>query len=149
MYDEDTSFIDENTRSRSRLHRLVESLTGEELRRETRDGWTVAALLVHLAFWDIRAWELLHRWQTCEIVPSPVDIDVINDSLKPICLEVSPSASLHLVLHSADRLDSFIESLPLDWVNRAAQQGRLRRRRCEHREEHCDEIEAVLGRSYG
>lgn len=149
MTDEDSSFIEENTRSRQRLHRLVESLTNEELRREAGDGWTVAALLAHLAFWDLRASELLHRWQSCEIAPSPVDVDVINDSLKPICLEISPGAAARLVLQAADTLDAYIESLPLDWINRAATQGRLRRRRCEHREEHCDQIERLIGRSQG
>ena len=50
----DRSYVAENERERRRLHELVERLSDEELAHPMGDGWTVAAVLVHAAFWDYR-----------------------------------------------------------------------------------------------
>src|SRR3972149_2138 len=54
-------YIAENAVSRRRLETIVESLTAAELARTTEYGWTVSALLAHLAFWDNRVLALLRR----------------------------------------------------------------------------------------
>src|SRR5213078_3423656 len=46
------TYLANNEASLTRLRALVERLTDDDLRREMRDGWTVAALLAHLAFYD-------------------------------------------------------------------------------------------------
>src|SRR5512133_2889548 len=136
----DNAFIDENAVALQRLQHLVESLTDDDLLRPAGDGWTVAALLAHLAFWDYRALDLLRRWQSGDINPSPVDIDVLNDTLQRFFLEIPPRTAARMVLEAAWAVDSELERLPLDWLARVADQGRLRRRRCEHREEHIEQI---------
>ncbi len=144
----DNAFLEENATSLCRLHSLVESLTDDELQRQAGDGWTVAALLAHLAFWDYRALDLIHNWRTGDVSPSPVDVDVINDTMKRFFLELPARTAVRMALEAAEAIDTELENLPLSWVNRAAEQGRLRRRRCEHREEHLAQIERLLGRSW-
>jgi len=46
------SYLVENDRERARLKSFVVRLTDEELGRSLGDGWTVAAALMHLVFWD-------------------------------------------------------------------------------------------------
>src|SRR5689334_8700766 len=50
----DRSYIAENDRERRRLEALVEKLDDAALSRAMPAGWTVAAVLAHLAFWDQR-----------------------------------------------------------------------------------------------
>ncbi|MGE5378728.1 MAG: maleylpyruvate isomerase N-terminal domain-containing protein, partial [Bacteroidota bacterium] len=47
-------YSEQNTTSRRRMETLVYGLSDEDLARTTDYGWTVAALLAHLAFWDQR-----------------------------------------------------------------------------------------------
>ncbi len=57
-------YVQQNTESRQRLASLVRRLSDEDLARTTDYGWTVAALLAHLAFWDHRMSVILTRWHT-------------------------------------------------------------------------------------
>src|ERR671939_89289 len=53
----------QDTRERQRLEALVRRLSDPELTRQMDDGWTVAAVLAHLALWDRRATVLVERWR--------------------------------------------------------------------------------------
>lgn len=61
-------YVIENTRERKRLRALVSRITDEELSLPYyKEGWTVAAGLAHLAFWDERRprWgEEIYWWVT-------------------------------------------------------------------------------------
>ena len=50
----DRSYVAENDRERRRLEALVGKLDDAALSRAMPAGWTVAAVLAHLAFWDQR-----------------------------------------------------------------------------------------------
>ena len=50
----DRSYIADNDRERRRLEALVGKLDDAALSRTMPDGWTVAGVLAHLAFWDQR-----------------------------------------------------------------------------------------------
>ena len=77
-------FIERNAVERARLEALVARLSNDDLARTLDGGWTVAAKLAHLAFWEQRALVLLAKWQREGAVrPSPVDEDVVNDALLP------------------------------------------------------------------
>ena len=89
-------FLQENTASRRRLETLVRRLSNEDLTRTTPDGWTIAALLAHLAFWDQRVLALLRRWKEKGIDLSPIDPDAVNDALKPLCLALDLRAAIAL-----------------------------------------------------
>ncbi len=83
----DRPFIAENTKDRERLSSLVGRLTDEELSLSLEDDWMIAVALAHLSFWDRRSLFLMRKWKKSGVVePSPIDIDVTNDSLLSIWL---------------------------------------------------------------
>lgn len=51
----DRSHIAANDAERERLRSLVSRMSDADLRRPMPDGWTVAAVLAHVGFWDARA----------------------------------------------------------------------------------------------
>jgi hypothetical protein len=55
-------YIIDNARESERLKKLVKSLTEEELKLVIyKEGWTIAVVLAHVAFWDQYALALLKR----------------------------------------------------------------------------------------
>lgn len=138
-------FIAENTRERERLVMLVERLTDEELRLPLGAGWTVAAALAHLAFWDQWSLVRLRRWKQSGVTASPVDMDAINDTFLPFGLSLEPRAAAQLAISSAQAVDEELAVIS-DELIRAIENlgGRLRLYRSIHRKMHLDEIEAVL-----
>ena len=92
------SYIEANAKGRERLWALVSELTDEELALQVGDGWTIAAMLAHLAFWDYRVLVLIMRWKKVGIGPSPIDIDGVNDAMKPLCLAIPPREAARLLI---------------------------------------------------
>ena len=75
----DRSYVAQNTAQRDRLSEFVERASDKELEAPMPAGWTVAAVLAHLAFWDQRIVVLVDAWQRAGAtqVPSTVaDHDV-------------------------------------------------------------------------
>jgi hypothetical protein len=109
-------------------------------------GWTVASALAHLAFWDQRSLILIKRWKMGEVVAhSPVDTDLTNDALLPLCLALPPRAAADLALSSAEAVDGEIEELSPDLIACIETLGdRFRLYRSDHRRMHLDQIEARL-----
>jgi hypothetical protein len=145
----DRSFLAENQAQRTRLQRLVSRLTDAELARPMPAGWSVGAVLGHLAFWDQRLLVLLDRCQaTAAALPAPArdaDVDWINDAAKPLLLAVSPRRAAELALAIAEAVDRKIEGLSDDFVARNVAAGTpLNLVRAHHRREHLDEIEQAL-----
>ncbi|MBI4789858.1 MAG: DinB family protein [Chloroflexi bacterium] len=138
-------FIDENTASRRRLDDLVSRLSDDDLSRCTDYGWTVAALLGHLAFWDQRALVLLRRWKANGVDASPVDSTAMNDALKPMCHALHPRAAVELCLSSAEQCDAELETITADLVAQIqATPTQFRFSRALHRNDHLDDIERLL-----
>jgi hypothetical protein len=94
----DRSFVEENARERERLRTLVRRLTDEELGLPMGSEWTIAVVLARLAFWDQRSLVLMRKWQDSGVVePSPIDVDVTNDSLLPLWISLEPRKAANLV----------------------------------------------------
>jgi hypothetical protein len=111
-------------------------------------GWTVAATLVHLAFWDLRAVVLMDRFEAGAVAPSPadVDVDVVNDTVRALAGAIPPRAVVRLAIEAAEGVDRRIAALPdhvLAAVGAAGNPFNLARH--AHRIEHLDEIERALG----
>jgi len=51
---DDRSYIEANTRERERMRALVEGLDDDALKAPVNEYWTVAGVLGHIAYWDIR-----------------------------------------------------------------------------------------------
>ena len=144
-------FVAQNNHQRARLQGLIGRLTDAELARSLPAGWTVAAVLAHLAFWDQRALVLLEQWRQAgpDAVPraaNNADVDWINDATKPLALALPPRRAAELAVAIAEAVDRKIEALPEEFLARNAAAGSpLNLLRAEHRREHLDEIEAALG----
>ena len=141
----DTGILKENQASRQRLAGLVERLTDDDLSRPLEEGWTAAAILAHLAFWDYRALGLIRRWKESGIGPSPIDIDNVNGAMLPLLLAIPPRLAAGLALSAAEAIDRELESAPPELIaGIQALGGKFRLRRCEHRLEHIEQIERTM-----
>jgi len=141
----------ENAESYQRLNSLVHRLTDTDLALSTDYGWTVAALLAHLAFWDQRVLVILRRWREEGFDPSPIDARAVNDSLKVICQALEPRTAVELCLFSAEAVDVELETLSPDFVKQIeehaeATETQFRMNRSLHRDGHLNDIEALLSK---
>jgi hypothetical protein len=142
-------YSQQNAESRLRLESLVRGLTEEDLARTTDYGWTVAALLAHLAFWDQRMSVILHRWQEQGFDPSPIDSMAVNDSLKVICHALDPHTAAGLAVSTAQKVDAEFETLSDEFVKQVEQHiettsTQFRMNRSLHRDSHLNDIQALL-----
>jgi mycothiol maleylpyruvate isomerase-like protein len=148
----DRSYIAKNNAERARLRALVERARDADLARPMPAGWTVAAILAHVAFWDQRIVTLLDAWQRVGLESPPPsingsDVDWVNDAAKPMFLAMDPRRAATLALAIAEEVDRKVEALPDAWVAKNAAAGSpLMLVRATHREEHLGEIEQHLGR---
>jgi len=140
-------FVTENALGRDRLRLLVERLTDEELSLPMYAGWTIATALGHLAYWDQRSLMLIRKWDRDGVEPSPIDIDVTNDSLLPLLLAIPPRTAAELAVSSAEAIDHELKEASTDLITAIKDLGEeFRLYRSIHRKLHLDEIEKVIGR---
>ena len=145
---QDRSFVTDNALSRARLEALLDRLSDDDLRRPLDGGWTVAAALAHLAFWEQRALVLLQRWREAPVASSAADVDAINDALRPQWLALPPRAVTEHLLAVCRAVDRALEAAPTGTIEAIRTGlGSIDLVRAEHREEHFDEIERVLAAS--
>jgi len=142
-------YTQQNAESRLRLEALVRELSDEDLARTTGYGWTIAALLAHLAFWDHRMSEILKRWQTDGLDPSEIDSAAVNDALKVICHALDPHTAAELAITAAEKIDAELETLTAEFAKQLedhaeATNTQFRMNRSLHRTSHIDDIEALL-----
>ena len=141
----DRPFVEENAKERERLCSIVERLSDEQLCISMENGWTIAVALAHLAFWDQRSLILMQKWKSTGIAPSPIDIDVINDSLLPLWLALPPRSAAKLAVSSAESIDRELEEAPSELISEIQKLGdKFRLYRSVHRKLHLDEIENLL-----
>jgi len=135
-----------NAAERQHLTALVNRLTDDELRHPLDTNWTVAGRLAHLAFWDQRALGLLQKWQHGGVSPSPVEADIINDAILPLCVALPPRLAAKLAVSSAEAIDAAIDALePALLADVEAHGTGVRLNRSLHRREHLEQIERALG----
>jgi hypothetical protein len=142
-------YSEQNAESRRRLTVLTGRLSDDDLARSTDYGWTVAALLAHLAFWDQRVLVILKRWRETGFDPSPIDAMAVNDSLRVICDALEPRTAIQLCLSSAEAVDAALEALTPELTQQmeehaAASDTQFRMNRSLHRNGHLDDIEKLF-----
>lgn len=139
----------ENNASRERLNKVLASLRNEDFVREVSRGWTIAATLTHLAFWDNYYLAFLTRWEQTGYETIHGDVEAINSALRPIILSVDGSKAKELVLNGAEAIDRKVAEINSDLRSRIFSDGHERvLRRAMHRNEHLDEIEKVLSNKH-
>jgi DinB superfamily len=144
---DDRPYIAENTRQRERLQTLVASLDDEALRSQVNEYWTVAGVLGHMAYWDIRVLVLAEKiardepWVAGDAEPEG---DWLNDTTRPLIHAIAPREAADLALRIAEETDALVASLPLDRMWPGDPDSPINAARSRHRGEHLDEIEAAL-----
>jgi uncharacterized damage-inducible protein DinB len=147
----DRPYVAENDTERARLRALVRRLSDQDLARPMDAGWTVAGVLAHIAFWDQRIVALLDEWERKGPTWTPPledarDVDWVNDSAKVLCLALPPRVAADLALSVAETVDRRVATVSEALIDANARAGVLNWRRAEHRREHLEEIERMLGR---
>ena len=141
-------FITANADSNAELHALVARLSDADLAREMSEGWTVASMLAHLAFYDFRAAALIDRWQSSGmVVASPLDADLINAASEHLLRAISPRRAATLALEAADAADQRVAAVDSEFLARIEAAGRpiVTLQRAAHRRDHVAQIEKALG----
>jgi hypothetical protein len=141
----DSAFRAENARQRERLTALVGRLSDADLERSVGHGWTIADTLVHLAFWDLRAVELIDRLAKGGAVASAADVDIVNDTVHRLGRAIPGRAAAKLAIGAAEAAERKVAALSdatLEAVERAQSFAPARHR---HWAEHLEEIERALG----
>lgn len=146
----DRSYVERNAHELERMRSLIARLSDEDLRRPANPEWTVAATLLHMAYWDTRSLWLAAKiarrepFTRSEVEPDPPDW--VNDVVRPFLHAIPPRAAAELALRTAEECDRTVADLPADTVWPNDRTSLLNAFRCEHRGEHLDKIEAALGR---
>lgn len=147
----DGSYVEKNDRERARMRALVERLGDADLRRPVNEQWTVAAVLVHVAFWDARAMFLADKLDRGEaFTPAdvePDDVRWINDSMRPLLHAIAPREAARTALRLAEETDARMAGMDPARLWPADPKSLINPLRAAHRGEHLDEIEAALRRS--
>jgi hypothetical protein len=147
MMADDRPYIAENTSQRERLRALVETLDDEALEAPVNEYWTVAGVLGHIAYWDIRVMVLAEKitrgepWVAGDAEP---DGDWLNDSTRPLIHAIAPREAAQLAVRVAEQTDALVATLPLDRMWPGDPDSPINADRSGHRGEHLDEIEAAL-----
>lgn len=141
------SYVEANTRERERLRALVEGLDDEALTMPVNEYWTVAGVLGHIAYWDIRILvlaEKIHRGEPFVPGDTEPEGDWLNDSTRPLIHAIAPRVAAELALQTAEQCDALVAELPLDRMWPGDPDSPISASRWEHRAEHLDEIDAAL-----
>ncbi len=140
-----SEYVEENAAQRQRLARLTAKLTDAELVREVGRGWSVAAKLAHLAYWDQFALALVRQWERAGVKSLSSDVDAINEAVRTLTGAIPPRACVALAQAAAEAIDHALEGISPELEAAIEAAGRVRiLRRSEHRREHLDQIERAL-----
>jgi hypothetical protein len=144
---DDRAYIQANTRERERLRALIEKLHDDDLTAPVNEYWTVAGVLGHMAYWDIRVLVLAEKidrgepWVSGDAEP---DGDWLNDTTRVLIHAIAPRQAAKLAMRIAEETDARVAKLPLERMWPRDEDSPINPGRSEHRGEHLDEIEAAL-----
>jgi hypothetical protein len=100
---DERSYVAANTRQRERLRALVEGLDDDALTAPVNEYWTVAGVLGHIAYWDIRVLVLAEKIDRGELwAPGDAEPegDWLNDSTRPLIHAIAPREAAQLAFVS-------------------------------------------------
>ena len=144
---DDRAYIQANDRERERLREFINRVDDDSLAAPANESWTVAAVLGHMAYWDIRVLVLAEKidrgepWVAGDAEPEG---DWLNDSTRPLIHVIAPRAAAELALRIAEETDARVAVLPLDRMYPLDPESPISAERGVHRGEHLDELEQAL-----
>jgi len=134
-------YTQDNTISRQQVIDLAKRLKDDQLTYPLPAGWTVSGVFAHLAFWDQRALILIQKWRRDGISDSAVDVDIINEATRGLCINVTPQQATNFFISSAEALDAEIEQLSPEFLSQIESDGlTVRLNRALHRQDHIVQI---------
>jgi len=137
-----------NADSLDQYREFLSACTESDLTIPMPAGWTVSAVLVHLAFWDQRVLTLMDKWEKDGISFSAIDTDVVNEITRHLCLAIPPKAAVDLFLNTAKTLDDRIAKMTPETMANIEENGKnVHLNRAAHREIHMKDIKTALRRS--
>jgi len=146
----DRSYIAQNKEQLERMRALIARLSDKELAAPANPEWTIAATLLHIAYWDERALWLAGKIErgepfiAAEAEPEPPTW--LNDTVRPFLHAIAPREAARIALRTAEETDRRVAALPADKVYPNDKASLLNAVRAEHRREHLDELEEALRR---
>ena len=141
----------DNAAARDRILGLVAPLTDARMAVPNKDGWTIAAQLAHLAFWDrVHTGRLRAALAAGEDLPAPLPVEVsdaVNDSGLHGWRSIPGRTAVRLFADASGEVDAYLASLEPAVVERIRAAGIPRHiERFRHRTEHGMAIEAAIRR---
>ena len=138
-------YIGENKAELQRLVNLLSRLNAVQLNRQLPNGWTVAGVLAHLAFWDCYAQATLHEWQRSGFRVPATQYDAINAAVESMSRVLPAPALLQWVRERAEACDQCVAGVPPNLVEAIEGGGKANfLLRAKHRRHHLDQIDALL-----
>jgi hypothetical protein len=136
---------DLDARNRDSRDRLARTAARVRDGMDVAGGWTAAALLAHVAFWDRVA---LARWRRDPMVLRRIDepiLDLVNEAALPVWRALPAADAAREAVAAADAFNAAIAGAAAGARERAARASRSFVDRSTHRNEHLDQIERALG----
>ena len=145
------SYVEENAAARDRILSLVTQLTDAQMSVPLAGGWTIAAELAHLAFWDrahtARLRAALEAGGDLPVPFPPGATDAVNDAGLHGWRLIPGAAAIQLFAEASSEVDAYLGSLDPQVVESIRSAGIPRHvERFRHRAEHGDAIEGALRR---
>jgi hypothetical protein len=141
-----TAFAASNRSQTHRLRELVASLDRAKFHIRLPNGWSVAGILAHIAFWDRQRLCLMRRWSAGDWCPRGYDGELFNETMRPLLELIPGELAAGAALHAAEEVDAFLLEVADDVVAKAlARPDAPNLDRGSHRCFHLDQIERTLG----
>lgn len=139
-------YVAENDAERARLFAVLDALSEDDLKQRVASDLTVAAVLVHLAFWDDYRAALVARWMESGFAPVKSDFDALNFAVADIAAAVPLASVVGLARRAAEAADRQIALVAPELAATAITGGFERTlRSAVHRRLHVDQIELAVG----
>jgi hypothetical protein len=144
------AFAESNRTQTDRLRKLVARLDDRALALRLPNGWTVAGILAHLAFWDRQRLCLMRRWAAGDWCSGGYHGELFNETSKPILELIPGERAAAAAVRAAEEVDAFLLEVPDEVVAQAlARPDAPNLDRGSHREGHLDQIELALAEAAG
>src|SRR5262245_3262710 len=143
-----SAFAESNWSQTEHLRQLVGRLDAAMLGVRLPNGWTVAGVLAHIAFWDRQRLGLVRRWAAGDFCSGAYDGDLFNAALQPLLELIPPERSAAAALQAAEEVDALLLEVSDEAVAAAlARPDAPNLDRGSHRGYHLDQIEQALARA--
>ena len=103
--------IKEDATEYTYLRQVVVRLNDADLGIPLEAGWTLSAMLAHLAFRDKHAITLIGKWKKSGVGPSPINTDVVNEATHTLCQAIEARHAAELAVRQAYEIDRTIANL--------------------------------------